>query len=145
MEFEIRFGYESSWVDRIMEIHNMTEMKRNNREKVDRAFKNSFAVVSYWINGEIIAVGRMISDGEMYSGIYDVVVDPQYQKKGLGRKIMEALIKKAPHTCFYLTSTFGNELFYHKLGFKRHRTALALYPESLKLSPYLDHNWNPLK
>jgi predicted N-acetyltransferase YhbS len=28
----------------------------------------------------------------------------------------------------HLTSTFGNEEFYKKLGFKKHKTAYAKYP-----------------
>jgi GNAT superfamily N-acetyltransferase len=143
MEFEIRHGYDSSWIDMVLEIHNKTEMKRNNKEKVDTAFKNSFAVASCWAGGQLVGIGRMISDGQMYSSIFDLVVDPQYQKKGFGRKIMEALVMKAPDTCIYLTSTFGNEPFYYNLGFKKHRTAMAKYPKAMSASQYLDHDWKP--
>lgn len=132
-----RYGYDSSWIDSILEIYNKTELKRTNKEKVDRAFKNSYAVASCWKDEKIIAIGRMISDGEMYSGIFDVVVDPSFQKHGVGKKIMNALIEKAPQTCIHLTSTFGNEPFYSNLGFKKHKTAMALYPEESKHSAYL--------
>ena len=48
---------------------------------------------------------------------------------------MQALMEKAPETRFYLTSTFGNENFYRDLGFRKHKTAFALYPSD---SPYLE-------
>ena len=113
-------------------------MKRSNAEKVDRAFSNSQVVASVWLEDRLIALGRMITDFEMYSSIFDVVVDPEFQKKSLGQRVMQALIEKAPKTCIYLTSTFGNEAFYYKLGFRFHKSAMALYPESFGRTPYLD-------
>ena len=41
---------------------------------------------------------------------------------------MEALLRGNEHLLVYLTSTFGNEGFYSKLGFKKHKTAYAKYP-----------------
>ncbi len=141
-QFEVRYGYDASWIAKAIEIYNKTEMKRSDSEKVDRAFSNSQVVASVWFQERLIAVGRMITDFEMYSSIYDVVVDTDFQKKGLGQKIMQALIEKAPKTCIYLTSTFGNEAFYHKQGFRFHKSAMALYPESFGRTPYLD--WDRL-
>ncbi len=76
---------------------------------------------------------------ELSSGIVvEKVVDPDFQKRGLGQTVMKALIEKAPMTCIHLTSTFGNKAFYHKLGFRFHKSAMALYPESFGRSLYLD-------
>lgn len=141
-QFEIRYGYDVAWLDKAIEIYNKTEMKRSNPEKVGRAFSNSQVVVSIWMQDRLVAIGRMITDFEMYSSIFDVVVDPEFQKMGLGQAVMKALIEKAPKTCIYLTSTFGNEAFYHKLGFRFHKSAMALYPESFGRTPYLE--WDRL-
>lgn len=141
MEIEIRQGYDSTWLESMMRLYDKTELKRTDRQIVDRAFKKSYAVASCWQSDRLIGIGRMISDGEMYSAIFDVVVDPDHQKQGVGRKIMNSLISAAPQTCIHLTSTFGNETFYYKLGFKPHKTAMALYPERMKESRYLNHEW----
>ncbi len=141
-QFEVRYGFDPVWLDRAIEIYNKTEMKRNNSDKVGRAFANSQVVASVWVNDRLVAIGRMITDFEMYSSIFDVVVDPEFQKKGLGQMVMKALLEKAPKTCIYLTSTFGNEAFYHKLGFRLHKSAMALYPESFGRTPYLE--WDRL-
>jgi ribosomal protein S18 acetylase RimI-like enzyme len=144
-QFEVRYGYDAAWLDKAIEIYNKTEMKRTNSEKVGRAFSNSQVVVSVWLNDRLVSVGRMITDFEMYSSIFDVVVDPDFQKKGLGQAVMKALIEKVPKTCIYLTSTFGNEAFYHKLGFRFHKSAMALYPESFGRTPYLEWDRTPLE
>lgn len=139
-EIQFREGYSAEWIDQILLIHNKTEMKRgeSQKQRVSDAFQSSFAVSTAWIGDRLVACGRMISDGQMYSGIFDVVVDPEFQKHGLGRQIMQRLIEKAPQTCIHLTSTFGNEPFYQKIGFKRHKTALGLYPGKMAESPYLE-------
>jgi N-acetylglutamate synthase-like GNAT family acetyltransferase len=141
-EIEFRDGYSAEWIKQILDIHNKTELKRSESKKdiINEAFNASFAVVTAWKDNQLIACGRMISDGQMYSAIFDVVVDPDFQKQGLGKKIMAKLSEKVPGTCIYLTSTFGNEPFYQKLGFRKHKTALALYPKNMANSPYLEQS-----
>ena len=108
--YEIQYGFKEKWINRIMEIHNSTELKRKDTNKTLRALKNSFCVVICLHNKDLIGVGRMISDGEMYSAIFDVVIDPAHQKKGIGKKIVRALIEKAPNTCCLLyTSDAADE------------------------------------
>lgn len=146
MNIEVQFieTYSPTWIDQILEIHNKTELKRgyDRRKIICDAFQSSFAVVTAWKNTQLVGCGRMISDGQMYSGIFDVVIDPEFQKMGIGREIVKRLIAKAPQTCIHLTSTFGKEAFYAKLGFKKHKTAMALYPGNMSMSTYLE-TWSP--
>jgi hypothetical protein len=69
MNFNFREDYDVKWIDRIVEIHNLTEMKREDPARVNRAFQKSFAVVSAWLDDKLVGIGRVISDGEMYSSI----------------------------------------------------------------------------
>jgi GNAT superfamily N-acetyltransferase len=135
--FSIRYGFDPSWLDQIFDLYNKTDLKRNNKEQVKQAFINSQVVASVWNDGNPIAIGRAISDFKMYSSIYDVVVAPEFQKRGLGKLVMTGLLERSQGTCVYLTSTFGNENFYKGLGFRFHKTALALYPEKMQNSSYL--------
>ncbi len=142
--FKIVYGYKPEWLGDMLSVYNKTELKRSEgaAARVSKAFSNSQVVASIWKGPRLVAIGRMITDFEMYSAIFDVVVDPDFQKNGLGRQIMWALIETVPGTCIYLTSTFGNEPFYHKQGFRFHKSAMALYPESFGKTPYLD--WDRL-
>lgn len=123
-------GFEDDWIDQILELHNKTEMGRSveMKDKFIKAYKNRYSVVTCWFGKSLVGFGTMISDGEMYSSIFDVVIDPAFQKKGIGREIVDRLVSTAPETCIHLTSTFGNEEFYQKVGFKKHKTAFAKYP-----------------
>lgn len=130
MELTYKSGFQEEWIDKILELHNKTEMGRSLdlKDKFLRAYKNRFAVMTCWNGEDLVGFGTIVSDGEMYSSIYDVVIDPEFQKKGIGRAIIEKLIETAPDTCIHLTSTFGNEEFYQRVGFKKHKTAFAKYP-----------------
>ncbi len=107
-------------------VGNLAAQKRY--DEIRTAFERSFKVVTAWDDGCLIGAGRMVSDGICYASIFDVGVLPSHQGRGAGRGIMEALLDDARHLRTYLTSTFGKEGFYEKLGFRKHKTAYALLP-----------------
>lgn len=82
-----------------------------------KAFRNSYYVLAY-NEEELVGFARAISDDYFYTGIYDVVVKPAYQGKGIAKKMMEDLLQKFKGTYFFLTYTDGNREFYEKCGFK---------------------------
>jgi aralkylamine N-acetyltransferase len=97
-------------------------------EKIKTAFERSYKVVTVYDGESLIGAGRMLSDGICYGAIFDVGVLPDYQKKGVGKKLMQELMSGEEHMPIHLTSTFGNEEFYKRLGFKKHKTAYSKYP-----------------
>jgi len=102
---------------------------------IRQAFQASGKVVTAWQNRELVGVGRMLTDGVCYASIFDVGILPAYQKQGIGKGIMVELMKGHEQLCLHLTSTFGNEKFYSRLGFRPHKTAMAKYPHE---SEYLE-------
>ncbi|MCK4571185.1 GNAT family N-acetyltransferase [Candidatus Bipolaricaulota bacterium] len=108
--------------------------RAENLERIKEAFLNSYKIVTAWDGDRIIGAGRLISDGVCYGWIHDMAVRPDCQKTGVGRGIMEELLDGSESLLIGLTSAFGAEDFYHKLGFKKHKTAMAKYPgESIYL------------
>jgi N-acetylglutamate synthase-like GNAT family acetyltransferase len=101
--------------------------RQKNLEKIKESFLNTYKVITVWGNEKIIGAGRMLSDGVCYGWIHDIAVHPDYQKKGIGKKLMKELMK-GEKLLFGLTSAFCAEQFYYNLGFKKHKTALAKYP-----------------
>ncbi len=136
--FEIRIGYSAEWLEQSITLYQAAGLGHKNPGELDRALRASYCVVTCWRGEVLCGIGRAISDGVYYASIFDVAVHPKKQRQGVGRQIMDSLYAVVGHCCVYLTSTFGNEGFYHKLGYRRHRTALARYPEHRANSPYLD-------
>lgn len=95
------------------------------KEQTQAALSNSLYTVAVFENSQAVGMGRLIGDG-MYLIIADIVVNPVYQGKGIGSKIVSMLIeyttKELPdggRTSIQLISEKGKEPFYEKLGFKR--------------------------
>ena len=62
-------------------------------EQVDLAMKNTLFRVSIYDNNKLIAMARLIGDKGLDYYIKDVVVIPEYQKKGVGRILINELLK----------------------------------------------------
>ncbi len=95
------------------------------KEQAQTALSNSLYTVAVFENSRAVGMGRLIGDG-IYLIIVDIVVDPAYQGKGIGSKIVSMLIeyaiKELPNggrTSIQLISEKGKEPFYEKQGFKQ--------------------------
>ena len=86
-------------------------------ENIIEAFNNSYYITAYH-QDTLIGFARAISDGNYYTGIYDLIVLPEYQGNGIGRQMMDMLVDKFEGTYIFLTYTEGNRDFYKKCGFE---------------------------
>ena len=94
--------------------------------KLARAFQNSFAHVAVCDDGRLIGLARAICDGEYQAAIYDVVLLPQYQGKGIGKKMIQELYAQLPVPNVILYAAPGREAFYRTLGFRKLLTGMAI-------------------
>ena len=96
-------------------------------DAIRQAFESSYRAIFAYDDGNLVGAGRLISDGICYGSIFDVGILPSHQKQGIGKAIMLRLVEGVGDMRVYLTSTFGNEDFYKKLGYRKHKTAFALF------------------
>lgn len=99
--------------------------QRRDPDKLKRAFEASYAVAVVYDCDKLVGMGRALCDGEYQAAIYDMVVLPEYQGKGIGKGIIEKLCGQLPVENIILYSVPGREGFYMKCGFRRMRTAMA--------------------
>lgn len=93
-------------------------------EQVETALTNDLFDVSVLHNGKVIGMGRLVGDGAMYWYLQEIIVLPEYQGQGIGRKIVNRLLEHIkentmPGTAVEigLTAVKGKEPFYEKFGF----------------------------
>jgi predicted N-acetyltransferase YhbS len=126
--FELKTGITQIDFSELSSFYLQAGLGDRPMEMLKNAFSKSYKVLTAYSEGKIVGAGRMLSDGVIYAMIFDVAVLPEFRKQGLGRDIMEKLLDGERDKFVHLTSTFGHEDFYKKLGFKKHKTAFALYP-----------------
>ena len=61
-------------------------------EQIELALTHSIYVVSVYDRGKVAAMARMIGDMGLCYYIKDVIVHPDYQKKGIGRLLINELL-----------------------------------------------------
>jgi ribosomal protein S18 acetylase RimI-like enzyme len=96
--------------------------------KLRETFQNSPIRCFVWDDKELIGAGRAITDGVRYSVIFDVVLLPEYQGRGIGKQIMSFLTDRSKAMAVLLHAVPGREGFYAKLGYRKMKTAMAKFP-----------------
>ena len=93
-------------------------------EQTELAMKNTLFRVSVYDNDTIVAMARMIGDMGLDYYIKDVVVRPEYQNKGIGKMLIDELMKFINDNGIGGTDIFVELCampdkipFYEKLGF----------------------------
>lgn len=94
-------------------------------EQTELAMKHTLFRVSIYDKDEIVAMARMIGDMGLDYYIKDVVVRPEYQQKGIGRLLINELMKYIKENGIGGTDIFVELCampdkipFYKKLGFE---------------------------
>lgn len=106
------------------------------------ALSNSNPIVTVWdvygqaaqAQPQLIGFARATSDGIYRATIWDVVIHPEYQGAGLGRKLVETVLMH-PHVSrverVYLMTTH-QQAFYKRIGFEENRsTTMVLCNQSI--------------
>ena len=61
-------------------------------DQVERALQNDLFDIVAIHNEEVIGMGRLVGDGVMYWYLQEIIVMPEYQGKGIGTDIVNALL-----------------------------------------------------
>jgi ribosomal protein S18 acetylase RimI-like enzyme len=106
------------------ELCNAVGWARRPIRKVKKAIQHSFLVVTMWEQQgnrrRLVGFSRATSDHAFNATIWDVVVHPDFQGQGLGKALMEQLIKKLRSEDISNVTLFADPHvvdFYKGLGF----------------------------
>lgn len=81
-------------------------------------FINSTLVISAWDGEKLVGAVRVLSDTIFRSTIYDLVVDPEYQGKGIGGEILRRCLRHFPTSEWLVQTTEQVASYYERNGFK---------------------------
>ena len=119
--FEIKSGTPSA--EEFLYLRNSAEMGTRSLEGVKKGLGNELYGVLLYLrdSGELVGMGRVVGDGGTVFHICDMVVKPEWQKKGGGTMVMDALmnfIEGLSISDAYVNLIADVDGFYEKWGFK---------------------------
>ena len=89
-------------------------------DELAAANARSWYTLSAYDGDLLVGFGRVLSDGVMHAMIYDVIVLPEYQGRGIGTQIMDLLMRRclsANIRDIQLFCAKGKREFYERFGF----------------------------
>ena len=103
-------------------------------EQVKVALDNGLFNVIAVCDGKVVGMGRLVGDGAMYYYLQEIIVLPEYQGCGIGKSIVNRLLKyikdnsiPGTNVSIGLTAVKGKESFYEKFGFNVHSQGMSMY------------------
>jgi ribosomal protein S18 acetylase RimI-like enzyme len=87
---------------------------------------NSTLVVSAWDGDKLVGAVRVLSDTIFRSIIYDLLVLPEFQNKGIGTELVRRCIEHFPNSEWLIQTTQDISGYYEKIGFKRDNSDVFL-------------------
>ena len=103
-----------------------------NFEAAEASLRHSLYGVVVLCEKQIVGMGRVVGDGNMYFYIQDIAVAPDHQHRGVGTQIMKAITtylhEHAPEKAFVgLFASQGKEPFYTNYGINRHEGMTGMF------------------
>lgn len=136
---ELRVGdYHKGFLDLLSHLTKTPSMTFETFKSIFNNLKENHPVYVLEEDGKIVASGALLLDqkfsrgGALAAHIEDIVVHRDYQKKNLGRKMVEFLIAKAKEKNSYKIMLDCSEdlvEFYRKLGFEENSKHMVIYEE----------------
>jgi ribosomal protein S18 acetylase RimI-like enzyme len=136
----IRFSVDKNLIDleKLQSLFNVSAFWAKDRslQSLEIAIAHSNPVASVWDHSYMIGFARATSDGIYRATIWDVVIHPDYQGAGLGRKLVQTVLAH-PHINqvekVYLMTT-NEQNFYSRIGFEENQTTTMVINNQSQVS-----------
>ena len=133
MTLEWRHSLEALDWGELSRLYQVAPLGNKQPDGLKLVFSNSMFKCLVYDEGRLVGAGRAMADGLDCSYICDVAVHPSHQGIGLGRQIVSRLLELSRgHRKIILYAVAGKEPFYEKLGFRRMKTAMAIFENQVQ-------------
>jgi predicted N-acetyltransferase YhbS len=122
---EIVYTIEKSLdADEFIEVLNNSRLAErrpvDDEHRISSMCNNANLIVTARLNGKLIGIARSITDFVYCTYLSDLAVDVEFQKKGIGKRLIEETKKITPQAKLILLSAPGAIDYYPKIGMTKH-------------------------
>ena len=128
----MRIAYEDTNVFQAEDLQNLFLSVKwesgNHPEKLAVAMKHSDSVFSAWDNGKLIGLINALDDGVMTVYVHFLLVNPEYQGKGIGKELLRLITNKYnDYLRIVLVADDKETGFYQNIGFELAKGTSAMF------------------
>ena len=98
----------------------------NDLDRIKKMCANANLIVTARIDGKLIGIARSVTDFVYCNYLSDLAVDIQFQKQGVGKKLIEETKKQTPQATLILLSAPAAIEYYPKIGMTKHNHCFIL-------------------
>jgi N-acetylglutamate synthase-like GNAT family acetyltransferase len=130
MALKFQNDYEGVHFQEVADLLHFYGLTDLSDELVERAFRNSYAVVFVKNEEEkTVGCGRAISDGVSQGMILNIALEETYHHQGIGQEIIHQLVLQLKNMIITLYTHPKTLDWYQQLGFSRFNTSLVRFRE----------------
>lgn len=99
----------------------MAYISEERQRELVKAVENTSFVVSTWDGDKLVGLARALSDDASICYIQDILVHPDYQRRGIGERMIQACLTRYAHVRSTVLMTDDEDRqsrFYEKAGFR---------------------------
>lgn len=72
--------------------------------------------IGAWADDRLVGAVRVMTDGYFFATVPEILVDPDYQRRGIGRELMFRALETAPRGVLFFGAQPESAGFFEKLG-----------------------------
>ncbi|HDQ92916.1 MAG TPA: N-acetyltransferase [Synergistetes bacterium] len=121
----------------LQELYRFTRWGRSRSiEQIDRMLHGTSMCFSVRYGGELVAFCRVLTDFVFRASLWDIMVHPDHQGKGLGSSLLDYALDHPGLRSLPLIITYTSELapFLSRLGFRQEEGAMMLLRKPIEYS-----------
>lgn len=120
-DLDIREGLDGLNPSRIATLYRRAPLLRpvTGHEEIWKMFENASFVLTGWHQGHVVGIARVLTDGVLYSYLCDLAVEPDVQRLGVGKALIDAVLERCEGTDLVLRDSDISASYYEHLGFTR--------------------------
>jgi len=87
-------------------------------------------IYTVYNNAELVATARILSDNSSTTQIIDVIVKTNYQRQGIGKKLVKEIMQDYAHTAIYTDALIKNKDFFESCGLHNKNEKLIVFSKA---------------
>ena len=81
--------------------------------------------IGAWDGARLVGSIRILTDGYFFATIPEILVDPEYQRRGIGQRLMELALERAPRGKLAFGAQPQSVAFFDRIGCERKLTSFV--------------------